>query len=140
MYDRRMRALPRSRSSRLILALAVLLPCVACKPEISADLKIDGEPFQPTACRSGQIKNFSGVDLIDNAGRTLRLAQSLTNQPQAILIAGDQVIDLGPCGTMTVNRQNSTVNDVTNVEGQAILECEGSEHSVIGAVSFKNCH
>ena len=128
-------------SKRLSLVTIVALACLSgCKNEISANLTIDGETFQPTSCRSGQLNNFAGVDLVDNGGRTLRLANSPSMKPTAILIAGTQVVELGPCGTMSVQRQNSSVNEVTNVEGNATLECEAEGHSIKGTVSFKNCH
>jgi hypothetical protein len=132
-----------SRSARVSYSLFVALALAGvtgCRPELASEVKIDGESFQPTACRSGQANGFAGVDLIDDSDRTLRIAQSPTNQPQAILIAGQQIVDLGPCGTMALQRQNSTVNDITNVMGNATLKCEAEGHTVEGAVSFKNCH
>lgn len=132
-----MRSLPTLRIAGLV---ALLVGLGGCRAELSSEVKIDGESFQPTSCRSGQANGFAGVDLIDNAGRTLRIVQSPTNQPQAILIAGQQVVDVGPCGTMALQRQNSTVNDITNVMGDATLKCEADGHTVEGAVSFKNCH
>jgi hypothetical protein len=41
---------------------------------------------------------------------------------------------------MAVQRQNSSVNEVTNVMGEAVLDCAAAGHSVAGSVSFKNCH
>jgi hypothetical protein len=130
-------------SRRLVTSLglaALLLSASACINEITADLKVDGEVFEPTSCRSGQRNNFAGVDLIDGGGRILRLAQSPANQPQAILIAGAQVVEVGACGSMSIERQSSTVNDITNVMGEAVLDCAAAGHSVAGSVSFKNCH
>lgn len=133
-------AMTRLQGSGLSL-LAVLMLCTttACTAEITASLKVDGESFVPTECRAGQLNNFSGVDLLDDKGRTLRLAQSTTNEPSAILLF-EKGIDLGPCGTMSVTRQTSSVNDITNVMGEAKLECEANGHSVSGTVTFKNCH
>jgi hypothetical protein len=130
----------RWRPSLWVSSLALLAGVTGCVSEISAELSIDGEAFEPTSCRSGQANGFAGVDLTDNSGRTLRLAQSPTNQPQAILLAGEQVVDVGLCGTLSVQRQSSTVNDITNVMGEAKLECETTGHTVAGTVSFKNCH
>ena len=130
-----------SSKRRCPLLLIAALACLGgCKSEITSDLTVDGESFQPTSCRSGQHNNFAGVDLIDNGGRILRLANSPSMKPTAILIAGSQVVEVGPCGSMSVQRQNSSVNDITNVEGNASLECESEGHSVEGTVAFRNCH
>jgi hypothetical protein len=121
--------------------VAALLACtLGCNAELTADLKIDGQPFAPASCRSGQVNGFAGVDLISDGGRTLRIVQTTTNQPQAILLEGQQAADLGLCGSMSLTRQNSTINDITNVEGNATLKCEAAGHTVEGTVSFKNCH
>lgn|GEM_PF-1546334 len=138
MYGSGMRG--RWRPSLWVSSLALLVGVAGCTNEITAELLVDGEVFEPTSCRSGQANGFAGVDLIDNSRRTLRLVQSPTNQPQAILLAGEQVVDVGLCGTLSVQRQDSTINDVTNVMGEARLACETTEHSVAGSVSFKNCH
>ncbi|WP_106393184.1 hypothetical protein [Enhygromyxa salina] len=122
------------------LLAALLLSTTACVAELGGALKVDGESFTPTSCRAGQVNGFQGVDLIDESGRTVRLVQTPTNQPNAILIAGQQVIDLGVCGTMSVERQTSSVNDVTNVMGEATLACEAEGHSLSGTATFKNCH
>lgn len=123
-------------SATLIAALAGTL---GCKNEISAELQVDGQPFHPSSCRSGQVNGFAGVDLIDD-GRTLRIVQTPTTEPQAILLGGEQVVDFGLCGSMSLERQGSTVNDIANVMGAATLKCEAAGHSIEGTVSFKNCH
>ena len=128
-------------SIRALLLVAVcLLGASACTNEITASLELDGTPFQPTSCQSGERNNFMGVDLIEESGRMLRLANSPANQPIAIVMVDGTTTEIGPCGQMTVQRQNSTINDITNVEGNATVECEGKDHSVKGTVTFKNCH
>ena len=124
-----------------MLSIVVLsLGATACTNEISAALTVDGTAFVPTSCRSGEHHNFMGVDLADESDRTLRLVQTPANQPIAIWIAGTETIEIGPCGTLSVQRQSSTINDIRNVEGNATLECEVNEHTIAGTVSFKNCH
>jgi hypothetical protein len=123
-----------------LTTLVLLIACtLGCKAELTSDLKIDGQTFAPTSCRSGQVNGFAGVDLIDGS-RTLRIVQSPTNQPQAIVLDGQQAADLGPCGSLALERQNSTVNDVTNVMGSATLKCEGNGRTIEGTITFKNCH
>ena len=129
---------------RRALLLSVLaftsLGLSACKAELSSTLQIDGEAFTPTSCRSGQLNNFMGVDLIDDSGKTLRLVQSPANKPAAILMEGGATTELGECGQFTVQRQNSSVNDVHNVEGSGTLECKAEGHEITGNFTFKNCH
>ncbi len=121
--------------------LGVALATMAgCTNEITAKMAVDGNPFTPTSCRSGQVNNFMGVDLIDDAGKMVRLVQPPTNKPVAILFVDGEVIELGSCGTMTIANQNSTINNIVNVEGQAVLECEAQGRRISGNVTFKNCH
>lgn len=128
------------RAGLRFLVGLLLSTTTGCTAELTSALKVDGESFVPTSCRSGQLNSFSGVDLVDDQGRTLRLVQSPTNQPNAIVLAGQGAVELGNCGSMSVTRQNSTVNDIANVMGEATLECEVDGHSVSGTISFKNCH
>lgn len=124
-----------------LLAIAVLVfGPTACFSEINAALTIDGQAFVPTTCSSGEHDDFIGVDLMDDSDRVLRLAQSPTNQTIAIWLADTETIEIGPCGTMSIQRQGSRVDDITNIEGSATLECKANEHAIAGTVSFKNCH
>lgn len=121
--------------------LASLMLCAtACSAELSADLKADGSAFTPTSCRSGQVNGFSGADLIDDKGQKLRLVQTPTGKPLVLLFEGEEPIEFGECGTMSLEQQNSTINNVANVMGKATLDCKLEDHSVSGTVSFKNCH
>jgi hypothetical protein len=126
---------------RFFLLSATLLVCVsACRAKLSSTLQVDGKAFTPTSCRSGQLNNFMGIDLINDAGLTLRMVQSPANKPSAILIEGANVTELGECGQMTIGLQNSSVNEISNVQGSGTLECKNAEHSVSGTFSFENCH
>jgi hypothetical protein len=126
---------------RCFLLSAMLLVCLsACRAKLSSTLQVDGKAFTPTSCRSGQPKQFMGIDLIDDAGLTLRLVQSPANKPSAILIDGANVTELGECGGMRIQQQNSSANGIMNVEGSAKLECKNEEHSVSGTISFEYCH
>ncbi len=127
-------------------AAALLLVVVAggagCKNKIDAKLKLDDGNFYPDSCRSGQALGFQGVQLTDVTGNRLRLVITPAGTSEVFYFAkgaetGDEV---GPCGPLTVTRQNSTINDVTNVEGHATLKCEGGGHKLAGTVTFSNCH
>jgi hypothetical protein len=125
---------------RFLLLSATFLVCLsACRAKLASTLQVDGKAFTPTECRSGQFNNFQGVDLI-NGSVTLRLVQSPANKPSAILIEGDTVTELGECGKMTSQQQNSEVNGIVNVQGSATLECKHEQRSLTGTISFQNCH
>jgi hypothetical protein len=126
---------------RLLLLSATLLVCMsACRAKLGSTLQVDGKAFTPTSCRSGELNNFMGVDLIDDAGLTLRLVQSPALESSAILIDGGNVFELGECGKMTSQRQSSSVNEIFNIAGSGTLDCKTAEHSVSGTITFENCH
>ena len=126
---------------RSLLLSAALLACLcACRAKIDASLSIDGKPFTPTSCKSGESHNFMGIDLIDDAGLTLRLVQSPANKPSIILMDGADVTELGECGKLRIQRQNSSANGIMNVEGEGKLECKTDAHSVSGSFTFEFCH
>lgn len=82
------------------------------------------------------------MQLTDVLGNRLRLVATPAGTSQVFYFAkGSETGDpVGDCGPLTVTRQNSTINNITNVEGHAKLKCEGGGHKVEGSVSFSNCH
>jgi hypothetical protein len=113
-----------------------------CKAKLSADLKVDGAAFEPASCRSGQVYAFRGVELTAKDGRRLRLVMRPDGQSEALLFSASSPtgVNLGACGAFVVNDQNSTINDIKNVEGSATLSCSGEGHSIEGSATFENCH
>jgi len=128
--------------SRGLIILFALVAWAGCTNKLSGELVIDGETFELDGCRSGQVYGFSGVELRGTSGARLRLVQTPTGQGRAILMAAGAAdgVDLGECGPFSVSQQNSTINDVKNVEGAATLSCTGAGHTVKGTVAFANCH
>lgn len=127
------------RPSTILCAALLALGLLGCKNELTAELTVDGESFVPTSCQSGEHQNFMGVSLIDDSGDTLRLVQSPSNEPQAIWMS-TETVDFGTCGRLHVAKQSSEINNITNVEGTATLDCTAGEHTIKGTVAFKNCH
>ncbi|WP_428268730.1 hypothetical protein [Haliangium sp.] len=127
---------------RYIILAAFALSAFGCTNELEGSLTVDGEPFELSSCRSGEIYGFVGVEFVSAADARLRLGMSPTGESIAFYLpAGSQTGDeIGKCGGLTVNQQNSTINDVRNVEGSANLDCSGAGHTVQGTVRFKNCH
>ena len=130
----------RFRITRSIALASLVL--VGCSNELKGSLTIDDADFALESCRSGQVYGFVGVEVVSKEGAKLRVAQAPTGEAVAFVIpAGTSTgVEVGRCGSFHVSTQNSTINDVKNVEGEATLECEGSGHSIKGSFSFSNCH
>lgn len=128
-----------------VVASALVIICLAllgCSNKLEGDIEVDGEEFELDSCRSGQVYGFVGVELEAEDGRRLRIVNTPTGEPVAVVLpsGSSSGVEVGTCGSFRIERQNSTVNNVTNVEGSADLECEGNGHSVKGTVEFENCH
>ncbi|MEZ4398913.1 MAG: hypothetical protein R3B06_02785 [Kofleriaceae bacterium] len=127
---------------RLPVIALVLVASVACSNKLGGDLTINGEPFAPASCRNGVVYGFSGVEVRGKRGDKLRLAQTATGEVQVIVFAPGATVgsSIGTCGTITVDTQRSTINDVKNVRGKATLACETDGLTLAGTVTFENCH
>jgi hypothetical protein len=122
------------------LVFLVFLPM--CSNKLDGAASVYGKPFAPTSCHSGQRWNFVGVELEADDGRRLRVAQTTSGGGDVYVFdayqdRGDQ---LGECATLDVERQHSTINDITNVEGRVAFACKTDRGEVTGTVSFENCH
>lgn len=126
---------------KLYLSLGLCL-LASCTAKLSGQITLDGNPFSPTACRSGQANGFHGVDLIGKDNARLRLVQHPSSQAEVYVFApnSDTGIYLGLCGPMSMKQQNSRINDIHNQEGKATLDCSREGHKVVGSISFENCH
>lgn len=123
-------------------SLLVSLVLAGCSNELKGSVTVDGEDFALASCRSGQVYGFVGVEVVSKDGAKLRVAQAPTGEAVTFLIPADAStgVEVGRCGSFSVSTQNSTINDVKNVEGEATLECDGSGHTIKGTFSFSNCH
>jgi hypothetical protein len=127
--------------ARWIAIAGACATLAGCSNKLSGDVTIDGQPFEPASCRSGQVHGFLGVELTGEKGKRLRLVVTPTGEPEVILFAGESIgIRLGSCGSLTHEFQSSTINDVRNVKGSAQLDCESEGHTIKGTLSFENCH
>jgi hypothetical protein len=99
-------------------------------------------------CQSGEPHGFFGVALFD---------QQSSDLPRLILVRDGEgtTLKFGIPGTdkllvvpgkmcskldADVHRQNSSVNDVQNLEGHVDFDCELQDGRVHGSVTFSNCH
>ena len=121
-----------------LLALA----WVGCTSKMAGTLEVDGTPFVPRVCRSGQAFGFYGIELTDETSRRLRLFTNPDGTASAVLFKGDgpTAERLGQCGTLRLEAQSSKINSITNVKGTARLSCEINNHKVVGNLEFENCH
>ncbi|MEB2312887.1 MAG: hypothetical protein OZ921_19165 [Sorangiineae bacterium] len=127
--------------SVIVVAGALL----ACRAKLDGNITVDGKSFEADACRSGEafLPKFSGVDFTNKSNDRLRFQVLDTGELQVALFPGGAetgpVIGVG-CGTLTMKRQNSKVNDIENIEGTISATCSGNGHEVKATVNFKNCH
>jgi hypothetical protein len=110
---------------------------------VEGNLQVDGGPFSPTRCRSGQTGGFPGIELADDQGRRLRLAQNIDGTPSAAYLPPGSPIGenlSGACGAVAIYPGTGMIGGIRNMDGRATLSCGTAEHSVVGAVRFENCH
>jgi len=127
----------------MVVAAAAVFPSCFCSNKLSGSIQLNGETLSFSSCRNGQVHGFRGVELSAKNGVRLRIGVLPTGAAGVIVMPEDAEVgvDLGvACGSLSLSDQNSTVNDVRNVEGKAVLDCEAQGYKVKGQVTFANCH
>lgn len=126
---------------KYVAIAAVLLASLACSGAVEGNLMLDGQPFVAVDCHSGVPNGFTGVDLVDESGRILRLETGADGQAFVrIMPAGlGEAEVIGACGPIRLEATNVTVNGVKNVDGEAFLSCTAG-HALSGEVKFKSCN
>ena len=129
-------------ATRWIGALALAGALAACTNELGGDLSVNGTPFEAASCRNGAVRGYRGVELTGKSGARIAIAATQTGAAHVAHFAkdADRGVEIGDCGTFQVEDQNSTVNDVKNVEGKATLDCTSGDLVIKGSVTFANCH
>ena len=127
---------------RRLWLLGLLLAFTACSNQLGGDVSVGGERLELDSCRSGAVYGFRGVEVTAKSGVRLRVAATQTGEAEVVVIPRGAEVgkSLGTCGSFQINDQNSTINDVKNVEGKATLDCTTDDGSVKGSLTFKNCH
>lgn len=120
----------------------VLLAVSACTNELGGDLSVNGAPFEAASCRSGAVRGYRGVEVTGKSGARLAIAATQTGAARVahFAVGAERGVEIGDCGTFHIEDQNSTVNDVKNVEGKATLDCTSGELVIKGSLTFSNCH
>ncbi len=121
----------------LIFYDLILCGAGGCTPILHGAISVEGAPFSPTRCRTGEAYGWNGVELADERGYRLRLATGPSGAADAWWFAPGARVGraLGGCGPLEIARQASRINGMYNVYGRAELSC-----SATGAIDFKNCH
>jgi hypothetical protein len=124
------------------LALVVTLSLAACSNKVGGEITVNGEKVELSSCRNGVIYGFRGVEVTAKTGLKLRIVATATDEAFVAVIppGAETGTEIGRCGSLKISDQNSTINDVKNVEGRAKLECNSDGFDIKGTVSFANCH
>jgi hypothetical protein len=132
----------RSTHVGLVVALVAATSVASCQNKIQSSLTVNGAPFQPNACRNGTAVGFFGVEFSDATGARLRLQSTVSGSANAYYFApgAPMPAEFFMCGTLSMMTQNSTVNRVRNVQGNATLNCTNAGASLQGTIQFENCH
>jgi hypothetical protein len=139
--------------------LAVVSLVAGCAAHVQQPLIVDGEPFTPARCHSGQPLRINGVVLVDPAGRRLLLSMgghapksaarhaapapaTASGAPGLVVFTSPQDAGdpMGLCGSVTLRHEPGTKPAQRSVSGTASLSCSSEEHTVVGTVSFDGCH
>ncbi len=126
----------------LLLVVVVVVSVAGCSNKIGGEVTVNGEKLELSSCRSGAVYGFRGVEVTAKSGLKLRIVATATDEAYlAVMPAGAETgTDVGTCGTLKISDQNSTINDVKNVEGKAKLDCNRDGFEIKGTVEFENCH
>jgi len=122
--------------------LGVLVVLAACSNKLGGEVDVNGETQTLSSCRNGVVYGFRGVEISMRSGMRLRIAATQTGEARLVYMPSGSSTgtDVGVCGTLAISDQNSTINDVKNVEGKATLDCATDGFTIKGELSFSNCH
>jgi len=136
------------REMRTILAGICVLGAalLACKSESTGSITVNGTAFAMNECRSGEANGaspFGGVMFFDGSGAQVRfvgkpgggfrLFHFAPNQSIGTLVGED-------CGTFTLVKTNTQINNIHNVERNVNANCTGGGFTVVANVNYAKCH
>ena len=126
-----------------VIAIAASgIPGCFCSNKLEGSVDVNGETLSFDSCKNGVTFGARGVELIAKNGMRLRVLATPTGESSLVVVPKGATtgVEVGTCGSLQLADQNSTVNDVKNIEGKAVLACEANGYKVSGTVSFSNCH
>src|SRR5262249_51629205 len=123
---RRMQSPARAGWMGIAAVVLALVALPACSNKLSGEATVDGKAFVPDTRRSGQRWGAAGVEIEAKDGRRLRAAQTVDGGGMIVVFApgADRGTTLGACADLKVEKQNSTINSITNVQGKIALHCQ----------------
>lgn len=128
------------------------LALTGCSNELKGTIQVTaaGQTWNvmPSECASGQRQNFFGVDAREGTSDDKLVRVILDPKASYTLhlnVPGtDKGINLEGAGCSTfdivVERQNSSINDITNVKGHIRVACDLPDLKVNADLTFSNCH
>lgn len=135
------------RRQIILPAAAFVASCAAafvasCAAHVDSNMSVNGAPYSPATCISGQARGFPGVELVDENGARLRLATNVDGSASAAYFpAGSRFGEnLGSCAAVRFEPGVGVVNGVRNVDGVGSFFCNAGQRHIHGSVRFENCH
>jgi hypothetical protein len=139
-----------------LAGLLALLAGVACTNELAGSLTgtlrdASGATWTvtPDECSSGERQGFFGVDL-RGGGKDDAIVRAIQDPVQGPLLrvnvpGTDKALTLQPgpgCAhfEVQVERQNSRINNISNVRGRVRVACDTPELALDADITFANCH
>jgi hypothetical protein len=124
----------------VLVVFLVLLP--KCTNKLEGQLTVDGKPFVPEHCWSEQRVSRVGVAIESADGR--RIVADRLEHGGAMVAVGHRDVagthELGACADLAIDKTHTEINGVDNVEGRVTFTCRGDARSVLGTITFENCH
>jgi len=135
-------------------AVAITMAVQSCSPHLEGSISASGGELgtwtmHPDGCESGERGQYRGVVLFEGdtethgvgfvqpVGGETSLEINLESQPGRA-----RKFTAAHCSQLdgTIERQNSSVNRITNIRGHLKFDCSWNGEHATGDVTFENCH
>jgi hypothetical protein len=138
--------------SLALLAGALTLLATGCTAKLSGKADVKSKEhgdfsIKPDQCASGEHQDFFGVDLREGDDRKIVRIIKDPDTGYSVKINipdSDKAITVNKsvCKTfkVSVKKQNSEINNISNVKGKAKIKCKVEGITVKANVKFENCH
>ncbi|MEZ4373561.1 MAG: hypothetical protein R3B07_22255 [Polyangiaceae bacterium] len=128
-------------ASVCVLGAALL----ACKSESSGSITVNGAAFTISECLSGERNSppFSGVMFYDGGGNQVRFVAKPEGGFRVFHFSTGQTIGTlvgEDCGSFTISKTNTKINNIANVEGTVAANCTGGGQAIVANVNYAKCH
>jgi hypothetical protein len=127
----------------MLMRLALSLLLSGCGASFEGSVLLDGAQFVPTACENGVKLGFAGVQIEDDAGRTVRVIRDVLTNDVTVALFGSPTgtgQSLGSCAELDQHAGFGEIDGVQNQDGMVTFACGGIGHKLSGTLYFSNCH